>query len=95
MLLEFVTVLALSQPAEPSVTLVFGADEPNVAMTVTEAQRRLTTEQDLKWQVALVLALGTRPDEPKCITWEQHVAEVTSWWAAPERVYIQCKEVKR
>ena len=92
MLLKFALLIVLFQPVEPTVTLVFGANEPTVAMTVTEAQKRLKTETDLKWQVALTLALGTSPAEPRCITWEQHVAEVTSWWAAPERVYVDCED---
>lgn len=28
----------------------------------------------------------------KCITWKQHVAEVTSWWVAPERRYVRCDD---
>lgn len=30
--------------------------------------------------------------QARCITWEQHVAEVTSWWAAPERRYVACSD---
>lgn len=90
---KFTLMLILSQSMiEPTVTLVFGLNEPDVTLTVVDAQKRLETETDLRWQVALVLALGTLPPEPKCITWEQHVAEVTSWWAAPERIYVKCPE---
>lgn len=98
-------MLILSQSAtEPTVTLVFGLNEPSVTMTVAEAQKRLETETDPKWQVALVLALGTKNGcsvgqvdaglclPEMCITREQHIAEVTSWWAAPEREYIKCPE---
>lgn len=52
---------------------------------------------------ALILALGTTQQctegqanaglcVPGCITWEQHVAEVNSWWAAPERRYVACSD---
>lgn len=48
--------------------------------------------KDRALHVALTHALGTAPVEQKCITWEQHVAEVTSWWAAPEREYVECDD---
>lgn len=41
---------------------------------------------------ALVSALQTVPQPAKCITWRQHVAEVSSWWAAPEREYVPCDD---
>lgn len=30
--------------------------------------------------------------QPRCMTREQHVTEVASWWAAPERRYVACSD---
>jgi len=80
---------------EPTIALVFH-DRVEI---VAESQARTEYETLLKANkvrdprfVALTLALSTTPEKPRCITWEQHVAEVTSWWAAPERKYVPCSD---
>ena len=90
------------QPAsEITVPVVLGPDAENVViMKRSEAERLLskevlaafTPEYRERLRAALTIALGTAPHSPKCITWEQHVAEVTSWWSAPEREYVPCDD---
>jgi hypothetical protein len=96
-LAEAVLLIALSQPQpvpEPTVPVILHPDLPIFVMTVRHAERRLATETDPKWRAALVWALGTRPDKPKCITWEQHVAETASWYRAPKREYVSCGDAR-
>lgn len=67
MLKALIIGIALAQT--PTVTLIFR--DRTVTMSVTEAERRLATERDLSWQVALTHALGTVP----CHVAEQLKAE--------------------
>lgn len=84
-------------PTDYALTLIVGGQE----VSITESAAR--SEYETLWRigsnrtkteearfVALHFALGTTPVRPRCITREQHVAEVTSWWAAPERRYVDC-----
>lgn len=86
-------------PADYVLTLIVSGQEASI----TESAAR--SEYETLWRiggnrtkaeearfVALHFALGTTPVRPRCITWEQHVAEVTSWWAAPEREYVDCSD---
>lgn len=97
-LLCLLSFLPQAQSSDRTVALIF-KDRIEI---VKESDARAEYEQLLKVQtqtpsadarfVALVAALRTLPEPAKCITWEQYVAEVTSWWAAPERVYVPCDD---
>lgn len=82
-----IALLVQSPAPEPTVTLIFR--DRTQTITLSEAKALYKTVDPVKDQalhVALTLALGTAPVKPCSITWQQHVAEVRSWWAAPERV---------
>lgn len=86
-------------PVDRTLTLIVSGQE----ISITESAAR--SEYETLWRigsnrtkaeearfVALTIALGTTPAQPRCITREQHVAEVVSWWAAPEREYVDCND---
>lgn len=90
-------VFALIAPSALPQTLPATTFDPPVAVVLrdrvlilkqSEAEawyKLIDPEKDRALHVALTYALGTAPVESCRITWEQHVAEVNSWWAAPER----------
>lgn len=99
--LGFSLALALQTTSEPTVPVVLGPNPENVVIMKRSEAERLLSEDTLatftpeyreRLRAALTIALGTLPDPPKCITWQQHLAEVNSWWAAPERVYVPCDD---
>lgn len=96
-LVKLFLVFALVTPGALPQTLPVATFDPPLAVVLrdrvlilkqSEAEawyKVIDPEKDRALHVALTLALGTAPVESCRITWEQHVAEVESWWAAPER----------
>ena len=83
MIPAFALSLILQFPAEPTVTLVF-RDRVQIAKSSDpEAWYKYCTRGQVDAGLCLPAA---------CITWEQHVAEVKSWWVAPKRVYVRCDD---
>lgn len=86
--------LAQSPTTEPTVTIILNGQEKT--LKVKDAELMLEhidhfQEPDrTRIMAALVIGLGTLPKKQKCITWEQHVAEVNSWHEAPKREYVDC-----
>jgi hypothetical protein len=74
-------------------TVVLIIDQQEQLMTVAEAEKLLKSDET-HLRAAATIAIGTLPEKPKCITWEQHVAEVTCWHCAPERVYADCDSLR-
>lgn len=93
LLLVFALVTPSALPQTPSSTTF----DPPLAIVLRDRVLILKQSEAEAWykvidpvedqalHVALTHALGTAPVESCRITWEQHVAEVDSWWAAPER----------
>lgn len=83
---SIIIVIALLQTPDPTVAVVMADRTLLIRKSEAEALYKITDPQrDLALYVALNHALGTAPVEPCRISWAQHVAEVQSWWAAPER----------
>lgn len=81
--LTLAIALLVQVPSEPTVTLIFRDHVEIAKPNDLEAWYKYCT----RGQVDAGLCLPNA-----CITWEQHVAEVTSWWAAPKRVYVRCDD---
>lgn len=88
MIAELVLGIALLQSPEPTVTLVFRADEPTVTITVTEAWERLNVTRDARERVALVLALGTRSVAVKPLNLAPYDLERERWQRQPAQAPI-------
>lgn len=85
---ELALILLLAQSSEPTVTLVFGTDRPDVKITVTEAWKRLETTRDERERVALTLALGTRYVTPEPINLKHHDLERERWQRQPAQAPV-------
>lgn len=88
--------LLLQVPMEPTVTIILNGQEQTLkvkdAELMLEHIDHFLEPERTRIMAALVIGLGTLPVQQKCITWQQHVAEVRSWHEAPEREYVECDD---